>query len=162
MLAIGGAQSVKVVVGNSDTHRQSQTIGVPQTVVRAEALSTAAIIAGYRAGRCWITDSRAVDLTFTATLGAATGTCGDRVPSAAGDQVAVHLEVSGLDDGCVATLSGPGTLTFGTAVASGGAVTLDATVPGGTAFVRAQVRREPSPNDAMVALTNPVFLTAAG
>jgi hypothetical protein len=33
--------------------------------------------------------------------------------------------------------------------------------PGGTAFVHAEVRRGPLPTDPMVALTNPVFLTAA-
>lgn len=144
-------------VGNSDTHHQSQTIGLAQTVVRAEALSTEALIAGYRAGHSWIAGSSAVDLHFTATLGDVTGECGDRVPSRTGDQVAVHLDATGVD-GCVATLIGPGAnVTYGAAPATGGAITLDATVPGGTAFVRAEIRN----GTTMVALTNPIFLSAA-
>jgi hypothetical protein len=143
-------------VGNSDTHKREQTIGLAQTVVRAESLSTEAVLAGYRAGHSWIAESASVDLGFTATLGAVTGECGDHVPSEAGQEVAVQLRVTGVD-GCVATLIGPGTATYGTAAAVDGAITLDATVPGGTAFVRAEVRR----GTAMVALTNPIFLTAA-
>ena len=96
----------KPAVGNSDTHKQSQQIGLAQTVVRADSLSADAIIAGYRGGHSWITESSAVELTFSATLGDVTGECGDRVPSTAKDQVAVHLEVTGVD-GTVATLVGP-------------------------------------------------------
>lgn len=148
----------KPAVGNSDSHNHGQTIGLAQTVVRAESLSTEAVIAGYRAGHSWIAESSAVDLTFTATAGDVTGECGDRVPSAAGEDVAVHLEVTGVA-GCVATLLGPGPgAVLGTAVASGDAITLDASVPGGTAFVRAEVRRG-SDTGAMVALTNPIFLS---
>lgn len=162
--ALLAAGIFKPAVGNSDTHRRAQQIGLAQTVVRAESLSTEAIIAGYRAGNSWIAESSGIGLTFTATLdgagGVVSGECGDRVPSAAGDEVAVHLEASGLDDGCVATVLGPA-LTYGTASASGGTVVLDATVPGGTAFVRAEVRRA-SPTGQMVALTNPILLTAAG
>ena len=155
------AGTFKPAVGNSDTHRQAQQIGLAQTVVRAEALSTEAIIAGYRAGHSWLAESSAVGLTFTASLGDVSGECGDRVPSGPGDEVAVRLEVTGVDDGCVATLLGPAAATYGTATASDGTVGLDATVPGGTAFVRAEVRRG-SPTGQMVALTNPIFLTPAG
>lgn len=155
------AGTFKPAVGNSDTHRRAQQIGLAQTVVRAESLSTGAIVAGYRAGHSWIAESSGIDLTFTATLGEVSGECGDRVPSAAGDEVAVHLEASGLDDGCLATLLGPAAATYGTASASGGTVVLDATVPGGTAFVRAEVRRG-SLTGQMVALTNPIMLTPAG
>lgn len=147
----------KPAVGNSDSHNEGQTIGLPQTVVRAESLSTAAIIDGYRLGHSWIAESSAIDLDFTATLDDVSGQCGDHVPSEAGQDVAVHLSVDGLDDGCVATIIGPGTnTTFGTpGTSSGGSVTVDATVPGGTLFVRAEVRR----GSAMVAMTNPIFLT---
>lgn len=150
----------KPAVGNSDTHRVEQTIGLAQTVVRAESLSADAIIAAYRLGHSWLAESSAVDLVFTATLGDVTGECGDRVPSDPGQDVAVHLGVTGLDDGCVATLIGPDA-DYGTGVASGGGITLEATVPGGTAFVRAEIRHGPEKTDAMVALTNPIFLTAA-
>ncbi|MEP9362103.1 CehA/McbA family metallohydrolase [Nocardioides sp. CN2-186] len=142
----------KPAVGNSDTHKQSQQIGLAQTVVRAESLSADAIIAGYRGGHSWITGSSAVGLTFTASLGDVTGECGDRVRSRATDQVGVHLEVTGVD-GAVATLIGPkGVLA--TAPAVDGTITLDTTVKGGTAFIRVEVKA----GSTMVALTNPIFL----
>ncbi|HEU5038641.1 MAG TPA: CehA/McbA family metallohydrolase [Nocardioides sp.] len=149
------AGTFKPAVGNSDTHNQGQTIGLAQTVVRAEALATDAIVAGYRGGHSWIAESSDVDLHLTATLDDVSGECGDRVPSDAGQQVAVHLDATGVD-GCVATLLGPGTAVYGTAAAVDGAITLDVDVRGGTAFVRAEIRR----NKDMVALTNPIFLTA--
>jgi predicted metal-dependent phosphoesterase TrpH len=155
------AGTFKPAVGNSDTHKQSQTIGLAQTVVRAEALSTDAIIAGYRGGHSWIAESSAVGLHFTATLDDVSGECGDHVPSDPGQEVAVHLDVTGVPD-CTAKLLGPGSRSFGTATAVDGTITLDAAVPGGTAFVRAEVRRGTSSFSPMVALTNPIFLTAAG
>jgi uncharacterized metal-binding protein len=152
------ADTFKPAVGNSDTHKHAQQIGLAQTVVRAESLSTAAIIAGYRAGHSWIAESSAVDLVFTASLDGVTGECGDHVPSDAGQEVALHLKVTGVP-GCTARLLGPGAATYGVpATDTDAEIVLDATVPGGTAFVRAEVRRA----DQMVALTNPIFLTSAG
>ncbi len=151
----------KPAVGNSDSHNTSQQIGLPQTVVRAESLSTAAIIAGCRAGHSWIAESSTVEVDFTATLGALTGGCGDRVPSTAADEVGVRLEVGGVP-GCVATLLGPRLETYADQAADEtGRIVIDTTVPGGTGFVRAEVRRG-TPVGAMVALTNPILLTAAG
>jgi hypothetical protein len=148
----------KPAVGNSDTHNQGQQIGLAQTVVRASTLSTSAIMAGYRAGRSWVTGSSDVDLTFTASLdGGEPVSCGDRLTSVDGDAVAVGLEVSGVAPGCIATLIGPGTATYGAATAGpDGTILLEETVPGGTAFVRAEVRQ----GTVMVALTNPIFLAA--
>ncbi|MFC7492703.1 MULTISPECIES: CehA/McbA family metallohydrolase [unclassified Nocardioides] len=146
----------KPAVGNSDTHKVEQRIGLAQTVVRAARLSKAAIIAGYRGGHSWITGSSEVDLEFAATLGAARAECGDRLASTAADQVAVRLHVTGVPVGSVATLIGPGATTYGAPVVAGadGAVLVERSVPGGTAFVRAEVRQ----GDAMVAMTNPIFL----
>jgi hypothetical protein len=140
-------------VGNSDSHNSGQQIGLAQTVVRAEALSVDAIIAGYRGGHSWITGSSDVDLDFTATLGAVTGSCGDTVPSTAADTVAVRLEVTGVPDGAVATLIGRSGV-LGTSTAVDGTIRLDTTVAGGAAFVRAEVKQ----GSVMVALTNPIFL----
>ena len=155
---------VKTAVGSSDSHRESQTIGLPQTVVRADDLSVAALVRSLRAGRCWIAESAAVDLvSFTATLDDVDGGIGDRVPAAPGALVAVHLEVTGVP-GCAARLLGPGSTVFGTVTADeNGRIVLDRDVPGGTAFVRAEVRRGGSyAAGRTVALTNPIFLTAAG
>ncbi|WP_395659483.1 CehA/McbA family metallohydrolase [Nocardioides sp.] len=152
------AGTFKPAVGNSDSHNHGQQIGLAQTVVRADGLSTAAVIAGYRAGHAWVAESSAVDLVFTASLDDVSGECGDHVPSSEGDEVAVHLEVTGVP-GCTAFLYGPGTKSFGSAAAGeDGTITLDRVVPGGTAFVRAEVRRG-TKLDPMVALTNPIFLT---
>ncbi len=146
----------KPAVGNSDTHKREQRIGTGQTVVRAASLSAGAIIAGYRAGHSWVTGSSAVELTFTASSGGVTGECGDRVPSPGG--ATVQLATTGVPAAAVATLLGPGAAAFGTGVAdAAGNLTLDATVPGGTAFVRAEIRDAAG---AMVALTNPIFLAA--
>jgi hypothetical protein len=151
------AGTFKPAVGNSDTHRQSQQIGLAQTVVRAESLSAAAIIAGYRGGHSWLAESSTVGLEFTATLDGVPHECGDTVQSAEGDEVAVRLAVTGVA-GCVATLIGPGEATYRTATADdSGQLVLEATVPGGSGFVRAEVRR----GTAMVAMTNPIFLTAS-
>ena len=149
----------KPAVGNSDTHRQSQAIGLPQTVVRAEDLSVASIVDGYRGGHSWIAESAAVDLDFSARTDDVGGQCGDRVPAGPGQPVRVHLAVRGVP-GCVATILRPGTgpaSVVGTAAAVDGTITLDATVTD-AAFVRAEVRR----GTDMVALTNPILLTPAG
>lgn len=151
----------KPAVGNSDTHRHGQAIGLAQTVVRAEQLSVEAIIEGYRLGHSWLTASSGVDLQFTATNADVSGECGDRVPSESGQEVDVRLVVSGVPD-CTATLIGPGATTFGTATAVDGKITWDVKVPGGTAFVRAEVRKGTAANSQMVAMTNPIFLTALG
>jgi len=77
-----------------------------------------------------------------------------------GAAVAVRLAVSGVPAGSVATLKGPAQATYGAAAAdAGGSLVLDGLVPGGTAFVRAEVRRDAQPTSAMVALTNPIFLS---
>jgi hypothetical protein len=139
-------------VGNSDSHNHGQQIGLAQTVVRAESLSVEAILAGYRGGHSWIAGSSDVGLDFSATLDDVSGQCGDTVPSSVGELVDVRLTVTGVPD-AVATLIGPSRV-LGTAQAVDGTVTLDRAVPGGLAFVRAEVRR----GTTMLALTNPIFL----
>ena len=57
----GGAW--RPAMGNSDTHLEGQ-IGQPQTVVLAEELSNGAVLAGLRAGRSWIAESSAVELSL--------------------------------------------------------------------------------------------------
>jgi hypothetical protein len=59
---------------------------------------------------------------------------------------------------------GPGSTIVATVGADeSGRIVVDREVPGGTAFVRAEVRRGASfLSGQTVALTNPIFLTAAG
>lgn len=154
------------VIGTSDTHRSAQTVGRAQTVVRAETLSTPAIIDGLRRGRCWLAESSAVDLTFTASLRGATVGPGETLTARGLDMVEVRLDVSGAP-GCVAKVLGPLT-PVGAALTDGaGRATVKAKVPAGlTPFVRAEVRRldgKPVLNPlegvlglGMVAMTNPI------
>lgn len=158
------------VVGSSDSHTPEQAVGLAQTVVRATSLSSGAVVAALKAGHAWVAESSAVQLTFEASLGGATASCGDHLAAAPTDLVDVRLEVSGVP-GCLAQVRGPaGVLAGGVADASG-AVTVTVQVPAAsTAFVRAEVRRphdvvvspvDDAPGLQMVALTNPVFLTAS-
>ena len=156
------------VLGNSDSHHDGQTVGLAQSVVRASSLSTGAIVRALKGGHCWIAESSAVDLTFEATLGTSTASCGDRLEAAPGDQVVVRLDVSGAP-GCLVQIRGPLGPLAGSATDAAGTATVTVTVAAGLAsFVRAEVRRpspevvvnplEDSPGGEMVALTNPIFL----
>ena len=157
------------VVGNSDSHNDSQAVGLAQTVVRADNLGTAAIVEALKGGHAWVAESSAVELTFEATLGDARAECGDRLAAAAGDLVDVRLEVAGVP-GCLAQVRGPAGVLAGAVADDTGKVAVTVQVPaGGTPFVRAEVRRpaqvvvDPTAGSTapMVALTNPVFLGAA-
>jgi hypothetical protein len=158
-------------VGNSDSHHSGQVVGLPQTVYRADTLSTAAITDAVRGGHCWIAESSAVDLTFEGhgTVNTAeTGGPGDTVVLADGEQLACHLDVTGVPGALAQLIGGSGTV-LGFALADGGGhLVLDATVDPSEGFVRAEVRRPSGtvanpttyqPGLPMVALTNPVFCT---
>jgi hypothetical protein len=153
-------------VGNSDSHHDGQVVGLPQTVYRLDTLSTAAVVAAVRGGHCWIAESSAVDLTFeghgTVTTTDA-GECGDTVPLADGEELACHLDVTGVP-GTVGQLIGAGGVLAGALADGNGHLVVDASV--GSGFVRAEVRRPATPpvdpladlsNEPMVALTNPIF-----
>ena len=163
------------VVGASDSHRPDQPVGLPQTVARADDLSVGALVAALRAGRAWLAESAAVALDLTVTGPQGTTTCGDQLTAAPTETVAVHLAASGVP-GCVATLIGPLGPLASARAAEDGTVTVDQTFPAAAVpFVRAEVRRPASsPDDVptdpandsagttMVAMTNPLFVRAAG
>ncbi|WP_309647678.1 CehA/McbA family metallohydrolase [Nocardioides sp.] len=156
-------------VGTSDSHHEGQEVGRAQTVVRLPLLSSAAVVRAVRSGHAWLAESSEVDLTFTASLGDRSATCGERLTASATDLVDVRLEVRGAP-ACLAQIHGPtgpvaGALTTGT----DGRAAVTARVPAAvTPFVRAEVRRldaapvanplEGVPALPMVAMTNPVFL----
>jgi hypothetical protein len=156
-------------VGNSDSHHSGQVVGLPQTVYRADALSTAAILDALRGGHCWIAESSAVGLTFEAhgaTTLTNTGESGDTVALVGGEQLACHLDVT-VVPGTVGQLIGPAGVIAGAIAAGDGHLVVDAAVDAAeAAFVRAEVRRPatlpddpttPQTGAPMVALTNPVF-----
>ncbi len=160
------------VVGNSDSHNPSQTVGEAQSVVRAQKLSVPAIVAGLRAGRSWIAESSKIGLTFAASIAGRTVSCGETLGAQTTDLVDVRLEVSGAP-GCAAFVLGPLELPLATGLTDdAGRAVVTSTVPALMApFVRAEVRRLDSqpvanpldgvPAMPMVALTNPIRLTGS-
>ncbi|GIF75466.1 CehA/McbA family metallohydrolase [Asanoa siamensis] len=161
-LLVSGGRFVPAV-GNSDAHSEPQVIGLPHTVVRADGLDRTSILAGVRAGRTWIAESAAVDLTFTATSarGRSAG-IGERLDADDDASVTVALTVTGAP-GCVARIVTDQGQRLLTPVPAGGEISW-VTTPNNSRYVRAEVRR-PTPTattaDTMVALTNPIFLGRA-
>jgi predicted metal-dependent phosphoesterase TrpH len=160
-------------VGNSDAHSEPQVIGLPQTVVEASGLNRAAILAGVRAGRAWIAESAAVDLTFTATAaGTATAAnpsrragIGERLAAGEDTPVTVTLTVDGAGGDAVRLVTDQGQRVGSVLPATGTGTVTWTTTPRNSRYVRAEVRRLPTPADplgTMVALTNPIFLGRLG
>ena len=86
------AAAVRPGVGNSDSHVDSQEVGLAQTVVRLPTLSTAEVIAAIRRGHAWVAESAGVELSFEATLGDRTVSCGDQLGAEPADLVDVRLD----------------------------------------------------------------------
>ncbi|GAA4605599.1 CehA/McbA family metallohydrolase [Actinoplanes octamycinicus] len=140
-------------IGDSDAHLHGQ-LGTPQTVVLAGELSADAVLAGVRAGRCWVAESADVRLSFTARAGDRGAGIGE-VLDTGGEAVAAAVQVSGVPSGTVTFHTDRGVphrhILPGTG--SGSADWL--TSAGESAFVRIEVRH---PSGRMAALTNPIIL----
>jgi hypothetical protein len=174
-LAVSGWQTLLAsgqfvpAVGNSDSHGPSGPIGLAQTVYRLPTLSSAAIVDAARNGRCWITESSQVDLTFTAVstgAGAATGEIGDGVEVEDGAMLACHLSASGVPGTLAQLVGAAGTVLASAYAENDGTNVLDADVDPSERFARVEVRRVTGTVDPtayqsklqMVALTNPIFI----
>ncbi|MFD0575508.1 CehA/McbA family metallohydrolase [Dactylosporangium darangshiense] len=148
-------------VGDSDAHSEPQVVGLPHNVVNASGLDRRAILDGVRAGRLWIAESAAVDLSFTATAAGRGAGIGERLRVADDAPVTVTLQVSGAP-GCAARIVTDQGQRFATVLpAEGTAAVTWTTVARNSRYVRAEVRRQtptPTTADTMVALTNPIFL----
>jgi hypothetical protein len=140
-------------IGNSDTHLAGQT-GVPHTVVLAEELSTAAMLAGIRSGHCWIAGSAAVALSLEARAGEHHAGIGDRL-STGGEPATVRVEVSGTPSGTVTFHTERGTVRRESLPAAGPGAVEWTTTAEESAFVRVEVRH---PGGSAAAITNPVFV----
>jgi predicted metal-dependent phosphoesterase TrpH len=141
-------------IGNSDTHLDGQ-IGTAHTVVLADELSTDALLAGIRAGRCWIAGSPAVRLALdvtTADRGAGIG----ELLETSGGPAEVRVEVAGVPSGSVSFHTDRGTVHRCQLPAAGSGVVSWRTSAEESAFVRVEVRH---PGGDAAALTNPVLLT---
>jgi hypothetical protein len=147
-------------VGDSDAHREPQVIGLPQNAVQADDLNRAAILAGVRAGRVWIAESAAVDLSFSCSAGGATAGIGERLRVAADAVVTATVAVSGAPGSAVRLITDEGQMLLAPLPASGTGTVSYQTRPRLAPYIRAEVRRpDPStPLGIMVAMTNPIFL----
>nr|WP_279591782.1 CehA/McbA family metallohydrolase [Streptomyces sp. 846.5] len=141
-------------MGNSDTHLEDQ-IGVPQTVVLADELSTEAILAGLRAGRSWIAASAAVELSFTVSAGGQSAVIGDRLKTG-GESAVVRVDVRGVPSGTVSLHTEKGKAHHAPLAATGSGSVEWHTSEDESAFVRVEVR---DVDGRMAALSNPILLS---
>ncbi|MFJ4582137.1 CehA/McbA family metallohydrolase [Streptomyces echinatus] len=150
-------------MGNSDAHRDPDVVGLPQTVVLADNLTREAILAGLRAGRSYVAESRQVSLAFSVTAeGGEQAGIGERLAVGEDTSVTVRLEVTGAPRCSVRFVTDQGVLyTAGPLPVSGTGTVEWRTTPARASRVRAEVRHEtalgPVPG-AMAAFTNPIFL----
>lgn len=107
-----------------------------------------------KAGRCFLAESSAVELSFTAGADGRTAGIGERLPAETGTPVTAELTVSGAPGTTMIIYDQVGPEQTGTVPDSGTATVKWTTYPRYTRWVRAEVRR----GNAMVALTNPVFI----
>lgn len=140
-------------VGNSDTHLQGQ-IGNAHTVVLAEELSAAAILDGIRAGRSWLAESAAVEMSLTVSAGSHSAGIGERLTTG-GEPAVARAEVRGVPSGTVSFHTVQGKVHRASLSATGaGAVQWDTSAEE-SAFIRIEVRH---PEGHMAALSNPIIL----
>jgi hypothetical protein len=147
-------------VGGSDSHGEHQQVGLPQTVVHAEELSTPAIIDGLRRGRSYLARSCGVALELTACCPSGDGVAGPgqtlRGPS--DGRVTVTAVISGAAGTDVALMTAEGSVRRATVGSDRARVQweLDAA---SARFARLEIREaQRRPLGAMVALTNPIWL----
>ena len=166
LVASGRSGTWIPAVGDSDAHSEPQVIGLPHNVVHADDLDRRSILAAVKAGRVWIAESAAVNLTLTAS---GPGQHGIRQRAGIGERlevdddapVTVTVTVDGAPGTAVRLVSDQGQRTAAPLPASGTGTVTWQTTPQNSRYVRAELRR-PVPTattaDTMVALTNPIFL----
>jgi hypothetical protein len=140
-------------MGNSDTHLEDQ-IGIPQTVVLAEELSTHAILAGIRAGRSWIAESAAVGLSFTVHAGDHGAGIGESL-KICDEPAVVRAVVHGVPSGAVSFHTDRGAVHQASLPIAGSGTVEWRTSAEGSVFIRVEVRH---PGGHMAALSNPIIL----
>ncbi|GAA3579975.1 CehA/McbA family metallohydrolase [Amycolatopsis ultiminotia] len=150
-------------IGDSDAHNPDQTVALPHTVVLADRLARADLLAGIKAGRSWLAESKTVQLEFSASGGGRTAGIGERLRAGTGTPVTVRATVAGVPGTTVTFLDQLGPEHTETVPDSGSATVSWTTYPRYSRWARVEVRRPSggpattTPN-AMVAMSNPVFL----
>ncbi len=153
-------------LGSSDNHDAARdpaaagAVGVPTTVVYADALSQAAILAGVRSGRVFVDIAGTRDriLDVAATSGAAKAVMGGGLAAPAGAAVRLDIRVAAAGGGRIA-VSGPAArlLRVDGEPALGADETrrLTWTSDGARGWIRVDVR---GPDGALWLLGNPIYL----
>jgi hypothetical protein len=165
LVASGRSGNWIPAVGDSDAHSEPQVIGLPHNVVYAEDLTRNAILAGVRAGRVWIAESSAVNLSFTASSAGRQAGIGQRLAVDDDASVTVTLTVDGAPGATARLITDQGLRTSMALPATGPATFSWTTTPQNSRYIRAEVRRPvatATTPDTMVALTNPIFLGHLG
>jgi PHP-associated len=140
-------------MGNSDAHLEGQ-LATPHTVVRADELTADAVLAGIRAGRSWIAESAAVELSVEVSSGDRSAGIGERLWTR-GRPATVRVGVGGVPSGTVTVRSDRGRVHRESLPGDGPGVVEWCTNAEDSAFVRVEVRH---PDGRMAALGNPVIL----
>jgi hypothetical protein len=163
LVASAGSGSWLPAMGNSDAHRPPGSVGHPQTVVLAEALTREAVLAGIRAGRSYVAESSTISLSLTATGGEGqVADIGERLEVPPDTPVTVQAEVSGAPRCTIRLITDQGVLfTTEPLPVTGSGTAQWRTTASYAAYVRAEVRHEavagPVPG-VMAAFSNPIFL----
>jgi hypothetical protein len=141
-------------IGCSDTHQRGQ-IAIPHLVVRADELSSGAVLAGIRAGRSWVAGSPGVDLALDARAGDVAAGIGERLGTD-GEPAVLCAVIGGVPSGTVSVHTDRGVVHCESLPAEGTATIEWRTSAQESAFVRVEVR---DPEGQMAALTNPIILS---
>jgi hypothetical protein len=137
--------AARPAIGNSDIHLAGQ-LGAAHTVVRADELTTEAILTSLAAGRSWITDAVTTELTFEARRGGHVAQIGDRLPPTP-SPAELLIQVHGVPGATISVHTEHGKVHETTES------TARLSVVAGLS--RVEVRH---PDGSMAALTNPIFL----
>lgn len=141
-------------MGNSDTHLEDQ-IAIPHTVVLAEELSTDAVLASIRAGRSWIAESAAIELSLEVSAGDRSAGIGERLKTC--DEPAVaRVDVCGVPSSTISFHTDRGKVHRESLPSDGSGAVEWRTSAEESAFVRIEIRH---PEGHMAALSNPIILT---
>lgn len=137
--------AARPAIGSSDIHLAGQ-LGAAHTVVRADELTTEAILTALTAGRSWITDAITTELTFEARRGSHVARIGDRLPPTP-SSVELLIQVHGVPGATISVHTERGEVHETTEPT--------ARLSMAAGLARVEVRH---PDGTMAALTNPIFL----
>lgn len=153
-------------IGGSDSHHpmtplnETGSIGIPTTVVYASELSTPAILNGIRAGHIFLdiygTENRVLEMS--ASVGKKTAHMGDELIVPFGEDVSLHVHVSGVGAGKVLLVEDGKALSEimnATVVGKDYIMTTSWKSDGKRHWIRAEVR---GPEGDLLLLGNPVYI----